>query len=134
MIVGVAHGTCMVVVCKGRQRVDRQPKTSPKPTLTALPLGAGVLAGSGDGASSVMVRQSELVQHLTSFSQKRRRSAEEAAANGEEELASKFLKAESMVDRSILKLMQASILADDVALAYDLAQRLHLEKVRAQPL
>jgi hypothetical protein len=119
----------MVVNCKGRQRVDRQPKTSPKPTLTALKLGAGVLAGAGDGASVVMQRQSVLVQHLTSFAQKRRRAAEVAAAKGDEVMSSTFHAAEGLVDRSILKLMQGACEADDVALAYDLAQRLHLEKV-----
>jgi hypothetical protein len=128
-VVGVAHGNCMVVNCKGRQRVDRQPKTSPKPTLTALKLGAGVLAGAGDGASVVMQRQSVLVQHLTSFAQKRRRAAEVAAAKGDEVMSSTFHAAEGLVDRSILKLMQGACEADDVALAYDLAQRLHLEKV-----
>ncbi len=128
-VVGVAHGNCMVVTCKGRQRVDRQPKTSPKPTLTALKLGSGVLAGAGEGASVVMRRQGELVQSLTSFAQKRRRAAEVAAANGDDLVSSTFAEAEALLDRSMLKLMQGACEADDTALAYDLAQRLHVEKV-----
>ena len=131
-VVGVAHGNCMVVTCKGRERVDRQPKTHPKPTLTALKLGGGVLAGAGDEASVVVQHQSTLVQHLTSFAQKRRNAAEVAAANGEEVMPSTFLTAERLLDKSILKLMGEACKVEDVALAYDLAQTLHVEKVRLQ--
>ena len=55
-----------------------------------------------------------------------------SAANGEEVMPSTFLTAERLLDKSILKLMGEACKVEDVAFAYDLAQRLHVEKVRLQ--
>ena len=62
-IVGVSHGRVMSTVCKGREKVDRQPRTMPKPLLTALPLGSGVLLSNGN---TKMTAEINFLQQATS--------------------------------------------------------------------
>lgn len=129
-IVGISRGHAMSTVCKGREKVDRQPRTSPKPLLTQIALGSGLLlqrgnGGSNGGADQLSMLEGKFLRKATAYSQQRRYEQETEASMLS---GSMLVKAQAVLDRENLQLMQSCLKSENSTMALDLASRLHLEK------
>jgi hypothetical protein len=129
-IVGISRGYAMSTICKGREKVDRQPRTSPKPLLTQLELGTGLLlhrssGGNTSGSDQLSTLEGHFLKAATSFSQQRRYEHESGATilSG-----APLVKQQSILDSKNLKLMQSCLIADNSTMALDLVSRLHTER------